>query len=869
MSFRWREISQRIYRGLLRAYPADFRDEFGGQMDQDFRSRLDRRSAGTVWFETITDWLTSMPREQWDLTRQDVRFACRTLARSSLFTVVVVACLAVGIGANTAIFSFTDHFLLQSPVPGDTRNLVGIGRVNAQSEPSSWLDYLDYRDRNQAFSRLAAFEAMPVAFGSGRRSDIVMAEAVTDNYFSTLGLVPAVGRLFAPGECPRDCPPEVILSYRLWQQQYGGDPAIVGRQIPQDGIPATVIGVAPEGYYGASLPIAVELWIHVTAVRASAPRLFTDREARWLVMAGRLKPGISVRQAQTNLNLIDEQMRKEYRYSEQQGRGLVVSPIRGVWVPLIRQRIQMVMTMIMAVVGLVLLIACANVANLVLARATARQREIGVRLALGASHYRLVRQQLTESVLLSLLGGAAGLLVGRWLSTVLLRLQPPATGIFIYRLEANQDTRVWVFTFTLSVLSSVLFGLLPAWRAARADGNTAIKGIGETKPGRFAARHALVVSQVALSLVLLVTTGMLLRSLREVQTIHPGFATENGLVVPLNLNLATYRGRDDKGRQFCRAMQERVRALPGVQAMTLASYIPLNAFDPTILVEHDGVEPRRVGIDTIEPDYLDLMNVPLLHGRNFSPQDTPNSPAVVLVDEMLAHQVWPGRDPVGSTLRLGRQKRTVQVVGVVRASAGRSVTDPPRPTVYIPYSQEYSWDMNLIVRTRGDPAALIDPVRREIERLDDTVPSHGIRTLETQVSNALWLNRIGTQVVSGFGLLALLLAAVGIYGVIAYTFSRRTREIGIRVALGARANEISRLVIRQGLRLTLTGIAVGAVLAVLAGRALARQLYGVSALDPWVYGAVALLWLAVALLASWLPARRAAKVQPQIALRYE
>ena len=858
-------ISTWLHRKLLRLYPGEFREEFGTEMEQDFRTQLGRGQRGglsRVWLRTFSDWLISMPREQLDVTRRDLHVSLRTLARSPLFTILVVLSLAVGIAGTSVVFTFANSLLLQTPLQEPAR-FVGVLRGDGSAEPSSWLDYVDYRDRNQSFSQFMAWNIMPVFLGRGQRSQSVMAETVTDNYFDLLRVRPFRGRLFTSGDCPSTCAQEVILSHRFWRSAYGGDPGVVGQQAPLSGVPATIIGIAPESFDGTLPPVMTDIWIHVENRRLTNPELFSDRRVRWLAIAGRLKDGVSEAQAIANLNAIDRRLQLENRYPDNQDRRLWASVTRGIGIPIIRKRVELVVALLGAVALLVLLISCANVANMVLARATARRQETAMRRALGAGACRLIRLSLTESLVLAVLGGIAGLLVSIWITRLLPNLQPPANDLYTYRVAIHQDFRVWAFTLGVSLSCGLLFGVLPALQAARSDCLQAIRNLDAQGRPRWFARRALVSCQVAFSLVLLVTAGLFYRSFAKQQEIAPGFPVAHGLIVPLNLNLASYAGSQEKGRRFYESVKDRVQSLPGVQSASLASYVPLNALAPTIEVGRDAAAPIRAALDLIDPDHLVTMSVRLVGGRNFSSHDRDGSQRVALVDERLARHLWPGAagpfEALGGTLRVGEEKIPVQIVGIVASDFRPSLTGTARPTLFLPVAQRYSSMLYLVVRTAPAPEELMGPIGRVVESVDDAVSLRHMRTLEAQLSDVLWPIRTASRVVTSACVLAVLLAVVGLYGVIAYAMARRQREMGIRVALGARTADVLRLVVRDGLAMTLWGIVFGLALAVAANVALASVLYGLRPIDPIVPLAGTVTWVAISCFACMPPAWRAVR----------
>jgi predicted permease len=858
-------ISAWLHKKLLRCYPAEFREEFETEMELDFRAQLrSPRSGGflRVWLGIFTDWLISMPREQFDVTRRDLHVSFRTLARSPLFALVVVLSLAVGIAGTSIVYTVANSLLLQTPLREPER-FTGVLRGDGLSEPSSWPDYIDYRDRNRSFSRFIALNILPVFLGRGRQSQSVMAETVTDNYFDLLPATPFLGRLFKSGDCPSTCAQEVVISYRFWRHAYGGDPGVVGRQVPLSGVPATIIGIAPEGFDGTLAPVMTDIWIHVENRRLTDPELFSDRRTRWLGIGGRLKDGVSAAQAIANLNAIDRQLQREYHYPENQDRRLWAAVTHGIGIPLLRKRVEAVVTLLGAAALLLLLISCANVANMVLARATARRQETAMRRALGAGSYRLIRLSLTESLLLAVLGGIAGLLLSAWCTRLLPNLQPPANDLYTYRVAIHQDFSVWAFTFAVSLVCGLLFGMLPALQTARADCLQAIRNLDAQGHPRWFARRALVSGQVAFSVVLLVAAGLFYRSFAKQQEIAPGFPLAKGLIVPLNLNLVSYAGNEDKGRRFYESVKDKVQSLPGVQIASLASYVPLNALSPTVEVGRDAAAPVRAALDLIDPDYLPAMNIRLIGGRNFSAHDRDSAERVALADERLVRRLWPGAasplDALGRTLRITEEKTPIKIVGIVASNFRSRLIEEPWPALFLPVAQRYSSMLYLVVRTAPAPEELMPLISRAVESVDDTVSLRRMRTLGMQLSDVLWPIRTGSLILASASILAVLLAVVGLYGVIAYAMARRQREMGIRVALGARPADVLRLVTRDGLAMTFWGILLGVPLSLAANAALARVLYGLRPIDPIVSLAGVAMWVVISCCACVPPAWRAVR----------
>jgi len=704
---------------------------------------------------------------------------------------------------------------------------------------------------------------------------------VTGNYFPALGVPAALGRTFgmemdgAPGAHP-----VAVLSHGFWRRRFGADTGLVGQTILLNGRQFTVIGIMPEGFHGTwPLGWAPEIWAPVTMQPQLQPGVdrFGDRGAEWLEVFGRLKPGISPPKAQAAVSLVAKRLAEAY---PKENRGLerteVYPPdeVRGA--DFLRV-IPVFLGLVTAIAGLVLLIACANVANLLLARAVLRRQEVAIRLAIGASRWRLIRQLLTESVMLALLGGAAGCLLAFWLTSLLRSFHPP-TPVPI-EINATLDMRALYFTLAVSALSGALFGLAPAWQATKLDLIPMLKDDrrgGAGKAARFSLRNLLVVSQVAVSLVLLICAGLFIRSLGQAQSLDPGFETERALTVPLDLEPVGYD--EARGRLFYQQVIDQVERVPGVQRVSLAQHIPLtlsrNSYEVSVEGhEAPGGDYPEIDSNTVGPRYFETMGIPIIAGREFNRQDGPGSPLVVVINEMMARRFWSGpQAALGRRLRFpGRDNSFTpyyEIIGVAKDSKYGSPGEEPKSYLYLSTLQNYGRSRTLHVRTMGEPNLLRSAVRDSIQALDKGLLVE-VSTMRENLVMAFFPARVAAALLGLFGLLGLSLAVVGIYGVISYAASQRTGEIGLRMALGARGGDILRLVIGQGLKLTLIGVVLGAALALALTRFLTGLLVGVSAADPLTFLAVPLLLTAVALLACWIPARRAMKVDPMIALRRE
>jgi predicted permease len=816
----------------------------------------------------------------------DLRYGARMLLKNPGFTLIAVVTLALGVGANSVIFSLVNALLLR-PLPVEKPERIAAVYTSdfssTQYGGSSYPDYVDFRDRNQVFSGTVAY--MPTAFslnvdGTNERS---FGEVVSGNYFSTLGVRPALGRGFLPEE--DRTPGEravVVIGHKLWQNRFGGDPAVVGRAIKLNGHSFTVVGVAPEKYSGLIRGIASDLWVPAMMIKQAAPGgdYLVERGDRGFLVMGRLKPGVTFYQAQADFRRIAEQLFKEWpqQWTNVRNQSRVISLLpegQARILPDLRTPVVIFMSLLMTVVGLVLLIACANVANLLLARATARRKEIAVRLSLGASRGRLIRQLITESLSLSLLGGVAGLLIGVWGTDLLMAFKPPAP--VPIEIDLGADWRVLGFTFGLSLLTGVLFGLAPALAASRPDLVASLKDEAGGATGRGRLRGALVIAQVALSLMLLVCSGLFIRSLRNASSVDPGFDADNLLAMSMDLQLQGYT--EPAGRDFSRQLLDRVRALPGIVSASMADDLPLGSgARRAITVEGYTAQPgdsTEVNSSSVAPGYIETLGVPLLRGRAFNEQDREGSPGVVMVNEAFARRYWSGQEPIGKRVQMGvarsgaNDSPYLEVVGVVKDGKYVTLGEEATPFFYLNLAQRSQSSPTLIVRTSGNPLDYLPAVRGEVAALDKNLPLYDVKTMRQHLGLALLPVRLAGSVLGVFGVVALIMAAAGIYGVMAYSVAQRTREIGVRMALGASAGAVLRLVTRQGMKLTLAGMAIGLAVSLALTRLIKVMLFGVSATDPLTFIVVPLSLIMVALLACWIPARRAARVDPMVALRVE
>ena len=810
---------------------------------------------------------------------QDIRFGLRQLRKNPGFTAVAVLTLALSIGANTAIFTWMKAVVLDY-LPGvkDPGQLVILIEMNRDRTgccgSTSYLNYKDYNERNQVFDGILGWELITVNLQSDGPAERVLGTVVTGNYFDVLGARAALGRTFLPEEDQAPgTHPVAVISHKLWQRNFNADPSAAGEKVSINNYPYTVVGVMPEGFGGSVPGFAFDIFIPTMMQRRVWPArggdMVTARQNNWLDLQARLKPGVTIEQAQAEIDRVALQIEQDYPGFNTDRSLRVFSPLRS---PLgVQGRLVPVVTILMVIVGLVLLIACGNVANLLLARASARRREIGIRLAMGATRSRLIFQLLTESILLSLLAGTAGLLLAVWAVQGMVGLMPPID--VPIRFNLGLDKYVLGFTLFASLLTGMIFGLIPAFRTSNVNPVSALKdSVGGGSRMKSRLQSALVIAQVAFSVITLITAGLFLRSMQTAQNFDAGFNPDHALMVSMNVFPNGYT--QDEGRLFYEQLLTRIENIPGVRSATLARRPPMTQRGArgTSFSEVEGYQPapdERLGsiYDNVGPNYFRTMEIPLRSGRDFAPQDRAGSPPVTIVNETFARKFWPGQNPLGKRIRRGNT--WIEVVGVARDVKYRSFNEESRLYMYAPHQQVYEPDMTLIIRTTVEPSSLASAVRHEVASLDPTIALFGLMTMRNHVNLALLPQRAAGSGSGVIGLLALGLAAVGLYGVVAYSVSRRTHEIGIRMALGARPHDILKLVIAQGLMLTLIGAVLGLAAAFAVTRLLTFLLYGISPTDPLTFAGVPLLLAAVALVACYIPARRATKVDPMVALRYE
>ncbi len=809
-------------------------------------------------------------------TIRDVRYALRVMAMSPGFTLVAVLSLALGIGANTTIYSWVNAIML-NPLPG----VADVDRLLMMTEKSrsgtftstSYPDFADFRSGVVSKVDLAAYTMQTAGLNSGDRTDRMWSEVVSANYFDLLGVKPVLGRAFLPEEDLKPGgAPVLVLSHRVWTDRFNSDPQTVGRVVILNSHPFTIVGVAPRGFQGSMVGLSTDLWIPTMMYGELFSRadVFNQRGNHWLLVFARPKAGVSVRQAEAMLKVIGNELARQYP-STNMDRSLSLLPI---WkAPFGATLIfRPVLTVLTLVVGIVLLIACANVANLLLARSLGRRKEIAIRLSLGAGRFRLIRQLLTESILLALLAGSAGLLVARWGIRLLQSFTPPANLPIYATIEI--DTSVLIFALLLSVATGVLFGLTPALQAS----NPALVAALKDETVRFDGAHGharirglLVIAQVALSLILLIAATLFVEALNRAKNINPGFEPEHVLAASFDLSLNGYSA--DRARAFEKDLLKRIRELPGIESASYIRRLPLgytgsNSRSMTI----DGYVPKPneevvVDVTWAGPGYFHTMRTPILSGRDFEDSDEVSTQRYVIINEAMARRYMMGRDPLGTRIRIG--DIDCQVIGVVQTGKYNNLSEDPVPYLYFPIWQFSRSDVTLLVRGTGDPGNYTAPVRSLMREMDPGVALFNVVRLTDYMSVPLYASRMAASFLGLLGILALALATVGLYSVMAYVVSQQTREIGIRVALGAQRRDVLGMVARHGLTLTTVGIAVGLAGAFGTVRFARGLLYGVDPAEPLTYLALSLCLYIVAILACLVPAFRATRVDPLVALRRE
>jgi putative ABC transport system permease protein len=798
---------------------------------------------------------------------RDMKYGARVLLKSPGFAAVAILVTALGIGANTSIFSVVNAVLLRPLSYPQSERLVWLTGVNPPQgitdSNMSVPDFYDWRSQSQTFEELAGFVTGGAQLLNNDEPERVRRAAVTGNFFRLLRTNPLMGRALQDDDARAGADPVVVLSRGLWQRRFGADPNVVGSRVMVSGKSALVAGVMPAEF---DFPAQTELW-SALALDPSAER----RNNRYLEVVGRLKPGVTVAQAQAEMDTLNRNLAAQYDETNR-GSGVRVTDLREQLVGKLRPTL----LMLLGAVAFVLLIACANVANLLLARATSRRKEIAVRTALGASRARIARQLLTESFLLSLAGGAVGLLLSVWMTALFVAVSPADSPRFA---EIRPDARVFLFTLGVTLVTGLIFGLAPALQSSRADLNETLKEGGRTGSEggrRNRVRSLLVVSEIALSFMLLAGAGLLVKSFIRLRDVSPGFNPDGVLAMRLSLLPAKYP-TDQQRRDFFRQATERLAELPGAKSAGAVLTLPLGgdtfSVGRSLIREGRPATPGEAvnaAFYLATPDYFRTLEIPVTAGRAFNDRDTDQAPPVIIVNETLARLHFAGENPVGKRIRLVADEKFMrEIVGVV-GDTRPSLEAPAGAQMYIPYAQDATWNsMTLVVRTGGDPASLAAAARGVVQSLDKTLPVYNVKTMNEVFAASIARRRSSMLLISAFALVALLLALVGIYGVTAYHVTQRTHEIGVRMALGAQRRDVLGLILGQSLRLTLGGLAVGLVCALALTRLMSGLLYGVKPNDPVTFAAGAALLAAVATLACYVPARRATKVDPMIALRYE
>jgi predicted permease len=813
---------------------------------------------------------------------KDLRYAFRMLWKSPGFTLVAVLALGLGIGANTAIFSVFNGMLWRPlPVQNPKQLVVVAAKTRDFQFPLnlSYADFEDYRQLKNVFTDLVVYSPSPVNFGAQGRPERAWVDLVSGNYFSALGIQPVLGRTFAPDEgWVQNKDPLIVLSYNYWQKRFGGDPNIAGQTVQVNNHAFTIIGVAPEKYVGAYYFIKPDFYIPISTLGLLDPTqadVLTRRSASFLRVLGYLNPGVTPAQAMAAAQPIDQRLAQDFPDSHKGLSLLVLPELSARPEPGLGGFMSTAVIVFMLLVGLVLLIACANVANLILARANGRRKEFATRVALGASRWRMARQLLTETVLLSAFGGILGMIFARWAGMALTSIHIPSD-IPLRLFDLRLDWRIFGFTFLAALLTGVVAGLIPSLQASRTDLADTLKAGGRSggsSSGHHRFRNALVVSQVAVSLLLLACAGFFIRSLQNSAHVDMGFRVDHTLMMSVDLGLQGYN--EERGQQFFKQLTERVRSLPGVRDAAISAYIPMGYDNSGVNVFPDGqviddkTHTHAVFDDMVQPSYFRTAGVPVIKGREFTDADSASAPLVAIINDTFAQEIWPGQEPIGKIFRTKKDGPPIQVVGLTRTGKYLFLYETPQLYAYFPLAQRYSSAANLFVYTEGDPQQFVSAARDQISQLDASLPVFAVTTMEAHVryGKPLLPARLGAMLVGAFGFLGLVLASVGVYGVVSYSVSQRTQEIGIRTALGAQRSNVLEIILKQGMSMALIGTGVGIVLSFLLFRGLRTVLYGVKSTDLVTLAAVSGMLLAVAFLASYVPALRATRVDPVVALR--
>ncbi len=815
----------------------------------------------------------------------DLRYTIRTLGRNPGFTTIALLVLAMGIGANTAVFSVVSAVLLR-PLPGiaDPGRLVSLYRIqNGETfDDMGYPDYRDYRDRSQSLPGLAAHGASALSFSYAGTAERMICDLVTDNYFNVLGVQPATGRLLLP-----DDDATAVISYGLWQRRFGGSPTAIGARVELNGNPFTIVGVTEKGFRGTVISLPFDLWAPLRTQPRTLPRLSADimenRSAGWLLLFGRLTPSAGLRQVDAEMKTIAAQLAHAYPLTNGK-RSVAVSAGVGMY-PDDRAEVSGLLGLLCGAVALLLLIACSNVAGMLTVRASGRTREIAIRLAVGADRMRLLRQLLTEGLVLALAAGAIGVLLAAWATRAIIAATQATAPSLVRHAGARIDGTVLMFTLAASIGTGLLFALLPAMQSLKVDLTNSLKsGLPGSGVPRTRLRSALVIGQVAFSFVLLSGAGFVLRGLYRIVAANPGFDVQHVAMVAVNLDLAQYS--EEKGRAFFIDMLNKLNTMPGIVSASVAGTVPPTEWPGAVAIFHPGQEPPpevlqarefelglRVNINHVAPSYFRTLAIPLLQGRDFTDRDRPGAPGVVIVSHKLAEKMWPGENPIGKQISYplweGPRRPPFEVVGVAGDVKHVALTSDAPLLLYIPVFQEYDGRARVVVRTASDPHAGIVLIQRALAATDKHVAPSFAQTGPEHSADSLWQQRMAAGWIGAFSLMALLLAAVGLYAVIAQSVVQRTREVGIRLALGAIPRSVAALVIRQGLLLALAGLSIGVPAAIACNGLVRRYLAGIDGRGFSSLAAISVLVVLVVLASCSIPARRAARIDPIEALRCE
>jgi predicted permease len=874
---------------------AEIRSHLAMEVDENLENGMDpeqaryaaNRAFGNV--SLVKDDSRSAWVYRWldDLVK-DIRFGARMLLNNRGFSAVAVISLALGFGLNTTIFTVINAILLHPLPVRDVSTLVQLDTVDAKTKFTqanavklgmSFSNFEDYRRQNKVFTDLAAWVAYRVTWSGAAEPRQVQSYVVSANYFDVLGLAPAAGRFFLPDEDTKTNSNTVaVISYALWANKFGADPNVIGRTMILNATPYTIVGIAPRGFKGTvSLANSEQVWLPTSMkdqiFSGFLAEFFHDRRFLNMTLFGRLRPGITMIQAEASFRTIASRLEAEYP-KDNGGRSVALTSLAEAAVGANNhEQFTLAGTMMLGAVGVVLLIACANLANLLLAQAARREKEMTVRAALGAGRGRLLRQLLTESTLLSLAGATIGLLIAYWGRGLLWSYRP--SFIEQHDVDLSLDSHVLLFTLGIALVTGALFGAVPAIKASAPDLADALKATGRGNSVGWRCnpvRSLLVVVETALALVALVGAGLFVRSQQNAQRIDPGFESKKLFMMAFDLGALHYN--EGKADQFFHDAVERASAVPGVQSATIAANFPIGGgLGRTIFPEGQdettGYRGTLTTVNAVGPTFFDTVSIPIVHGRAFTDTDRKTTLLVAVINEAMARHFWPGEDALGKRFHFFGETQLRQVVGVVKNTVVVQIGEQPQPVAYLPMAQGYSPLATLQVRTTGRPESAISAVRSSIQSLDPNLAITNVQTIREIMDQGLWAPRMGAALLTLFGALALVLAAVGVYGVLAHSVNQQRREIGIRRALGAQGGDVLRLVAGQGLKLAVVGLALGLLLALAFTRALASLLFGVSATDPWTFGGVTVVLLCVAVLACYIPARRATRVDPLIALRYD